>query len=201
MGIIQNNLRLKKLFSNLILYTLIGIFALGVVMVYAGIGEDRSTRNHFNGTFVIIGLVILLPFSIYFIKIFHFDQRKESRKQQKIISELKTNWVKLTVDLESINIDKSSKSFSSKVIHNTARSGALNQIMENPDPHIHITEYNINEIKFKIPYGNNFIKFTKTIDMEPTKLLLHFAVKKETYLYVNPTNMKEYYLDLEFLHQ
>lgn len=193
---------MKNFFSNLFLYFLIGVFILGFVIFYVGLGISRTVRTEsdFNGIFVIIGLTVMFPFVVYLIKVLYFDQRKESRKQKSSSSELKRNWVKLTVNLEALEINKSRKSYYSKVINNTARSGALNQMAGNPDRNIRTTEYNGNEIKFKVPYGNNFIKFTKIIDMEPSNLLLHFAVKKETNLYVNPKNINDYYLDLEFLN-
>jgi uncharacterized membrane protein (GlpM family) len=194
---------LKKFFSNVVLYVLIGIFILGLLLFYVGLGisgNDTDAPN-FNRIFIIIGLIILFPYLIYFIKIFYFDKKKYNRKAQNNILKLKINGVVLPVNLETLKINKTRKSYYSKVIHNTARSGALNQMTGNPDDNIQTTECNRNEVKFNIPYGTNFIKFTRTIDMEPTTLLLRFAVKKETFLYVNPVNMNDYYLDLEFLNQ
>lgn len=170
-------------------------------MCYAGLGRNKHGPNHFNSAFIIIGLVIMFPYIAYFIKIFYFDKRKYNLKQKNTIDELKRKGIKLPVNLEVLKINKTRKSYNSQVINNTTRSGALNQLTGNPEKNIRTTEFNDNEVKFKVPYGNNFIKFTKSIDMEPTTLMLHFAVKKETYLYVNPANINDYYLDLEFLNQ
>ncbi len=47
--------------------------------------------------------------------------------------------------------------------------------------------------------GNELIKYKLNIDMDPTKLKMHFAVKEKTELYVDSENIDNHYLDLSFL--
>ena len=35
--------------------------------------------------------------------------------------------------------------------------------------------------------------------MDPEKLKIHFAIKEKTFLYVDPNNVNNNYLDLQFL--
>jgi Ca2+/Na+ antiporter len=177
-------------------YILNGIFFLGIIIFWVGLGPKRLD---FNLAFVILGLIIMSPYLIYFFYLY-YQAKKEVNSEKKDIELLKDKGERLVVNLEDLKIKRTRVSYTSKIIHNTARTGALNQLIGNPDANIKTTRYSMNELNFKVPYGNNFIKFKKFIDMDPKKMLLHFAVKKETYLYVDKTNMKNYYLDLEFLN-
>lgn len=187
---------MKKIILKLLRVLMLIAFCIGLIIV---IGS--TSRLGFRSFWIFLtGLLMLAPFSIYLYFATNRFTNKDIEDVERIQT-LKQNGIKLHVNLEVLELSKTRKSYYSKVIHNSARSGALNQLMGNPDKNIQTTTYINNEIKFKVPYGNNFIKFTKTINMEPTTLMLHFAVKKETNLYVNPTNMSDYYLDLEFLNQ
>lgn len=187
---------MKDFFTQIGQYILIGVLFLGVIIFWVGLGPKRLD---FNLVFVIIGLIIMSPYLFYFTYLYYYA-KKEVNSEKKDIDILKNNGERLVVNLEDLKITKTRVSYTSKIIHNTARTGALNQLIGNADANIRTTRFSMNEINFKVPYGNNFIKFKKFIDMEPETLMLHFAVKKETYLYVDKRNMSNYYLDLEFLN-
>jgi hypothetical protein len=57
---------------------------------------------------------------------------------------------------------------------------------------------NLNAIKIEIPIDGEKIDYHIGVEMDPTTLTLHFAIKKETYLYIAD---EELYLDLEFLNK
>lgn len=146
-------------------------------------------------------VIITIAFIImYYRKVFFIGKKEHVSKSEIDILDLKMNGIRLAVDLEKLKISKTRKSFHQEIVNDTSL-GILSEFITTDDEAYNTVESNSNEIKFKIPYGNSFIRFTKTIDMDPTTLLLHFSVQKETYLYVDPKNKRHYYLDLEFLNK
>jgi hypothetical protein len=185
-------MKVKEHLSNLGRYLLIGIFFLGLIILFISLGGKGRT---FNYIFLIIGFTITLPYVVYFFWLFYIDRKKDIKTLLNI-EELKKNGNKIIVNLENVKI-KTRNSYATKI--NNSRTGAINQIIGNSDKNIETIEFKNNSISFKIPYENSFIRYSLTIDMDPINLKLHFATKKETILYVDKKNMNKYYLDLEFL--
>jgi len=138
--------KIKNFLLSIGQYIIIGIFCLGLIIFLLGFGV-RGNRI-INIYLIGIGLLILLPYLIYFL-IFYINIKKEVSNKDHNIEELKEKGEKLLVNLEALKIKKTRVSYSSKIIHNTARTGALNQLIGNPDANIRTTRFSMNEINFK----------------------------------------------------
>ncbi|WP_299184696.1 hypothetical protein [uncultured Aquimarina sp.] len=173
---------LKKILSNLGYYIIAGIFFLGFITLYAGIGGRNRDGNII---FIWIGLLILLPFGIWFL----IAKIKERRSENE--SEIEKQKLIQTGDKVIVNLDDI-----------TIKNNSWNQefiIGEGKHQRIERRDVNYNYIELEIPYRNQKIKYNLHIDMELTKLKMHFAIKKQTYLYVDSSNINNNYLNLDFL--
>ncbi|MBW1296356.1 MBL fold metallo-hydrolase [Aquimarina litoralis] len=173
---------LKEILSNLGYYIIAGIFFLGFITLYAGIGGRNRDGNIM---FVWIGLLILLPFGIWFL-IVKIKERKAENESEIEKQKLIQNGDKVVVNLNDIEI----------------RNNSWNQeliIGEGKHQRIEHRDINYNYIELEIPYRNQKIKYNLHIDMDLTKLKMHFAIKEQTYLYVDSNDISNTYLDLDFL--
>ena len=60
-------------------------------------------------------------------------------------------------------------------------------------------DINYNKIELEIPYRDKMINYHLHIDMDLTKLKMYFAIQGQTYLFVDPADFTNNYLDLSFL--
>lgn len=171
-------MNIKEKISGLVGYLLTGIFFLGSVILYVGIDG--------NPVFVGIGAVILLPFLIWFLIIVKKEKKAESDNKAEI-QKLKKYGEKVIVNLETLKINSNSwqQEFRKKSKY---------------EDKISHEEINYNIIEVKIPYRGEFIKYSIHINMETTKLKMHFALKQQTILYIDLKDKNINYLDLEFLN-
>ncbi|MDY8134471.1 hypothetical protein [Aquimarina sp. 2201CG5-10] len=175
-------LNFKEILSNIGYYILAGIFFLGFFILYAGVGGRNRDGNI---TFIWIGLLVLLPFGIWFL----IEKIKDKKIKKQLIlkrKELIRTGEKIVIDLDNVEIK--SNSWNQEFIIGAGE----HQRIEHRD-------INYNYIELKIPYGRQKIKYNLHIDMELTKLKMHFAIKEKTYLYVDPSDINNNYLDLSFL--
>lgn len=176
------NFNIKNILSNLGYYIIAGIFFLGYIIIYAGIGGRNRDGNI---TFVWIGLLILLPFGIWFL-IEKARSRKAEKESEMVKQKLIRTGDKVVINLDDIEI----------------KNNSWNQefiIGQGKHQRIEHRDINYNYIQLEIPYRNQKIKYNLHIDMELTKLKMHFAIKEQTYLYVDSSDINNNYLDLDFL--
>jgi Mn2+/Fe2+ NRAMP family transporter len=159
-------------------YILASIFFLGFIILYVGLDG--------NLLFVGIGILILLPFVIWFL-ILNLKEKKLNTEEKAEIQKLKKYGEKIIVNLENVKINSNSWK---QEVRKTSR-------YEDEVSHVDI---NLNSIEIKIPYRSEFINYSIHINMETTKLKMHFAIKRETILYVDLKDKNKNYLDLEFLN-
>ncbi|TDE46525.1 hypothetical protein E0I26_00115 [Flavobacterium rhamnosiphilum] len=155
-----------------------GIFFLGFIILYVGIDG--------NLLFVAIGTVILLPFLVWFF-LLNLKEKKFDTEKKAEIQKLKKYGEKIIVNLENIKINSNSWR---QEVRKTSK-------YEDEVSHVDI---NYNLIEMKVPYRSEFINYNFHIDMDTTKLKMHFAIKRETILYVDLKDKNKNYLDLEFLN-
>jgi hypothetical protein len=124
-----------------------------------------------------------LRFGFFFLntKLKKFDTEKEIE-----IQNLKKYGEKIIVNLENIKIK--SNSWQQEVIKNSRYEDEITNI-----------DVNYNIINIDVPYKGESINYCIHINMETTKLKMHFAIKRETILYVDLKDKNINYLDLEFL--
>ena len=172
------DINLREKLNGIFGYFLAGIFFLGFIILYVGLDG--------NLIFVGIGTLILLPFLIWFL-IIKIKEKKIDIEKKAEIQKLKKYGEKVIVNLENIKINSNSWK---QEVRKTSRY----------EDKVSYVDINYNLIEMKIPYRNEFINYSLHIDMETTKLKIHFAIKRETILYVDLKDKNKNYLDLEFLN-
>lgn len=171
------NINLKETLNGLFSYLLAGIFLLGFLFFWVGIDGNKL--------FVGIGTLILLPFAIWFF-IQNRKLKKLENENEIEIENLKKYGEKIIVNLENLKIK--SNSWQQEVIKSSKYEDEITNI-----------DVNYNMINIDIPYKGENINYCVHINMENTKLKMHFAIKRETILYVDRNDKNKNYLDLEFL--
>ena len=180
-------MNLKKILSDFGSWIFAGLTFIGFVMIYAGIDASGSSQatGQTNFYFIAIGIVLILPFLIYMLKTKMLLNKAEDEENNRI-NDLIRNGDKVSVHLDNLEI----------------QSNSYRQEIEVGSGYRTRNEYvdvNHNVILINVPYKNDTIKYKVNIDMDPTKLKMHFAIKETTELYVDPQNPNNSYLDLRFL--
>ena len=180
-------MNIKNIISDFVSWAFLGLTFLGLIIIYVGFG-GRGRYNLVEGTnwyFVGVGLVLILPFVFYMIKEQLISNKEVDENEQRIKKLIKTG-DKLSIDLDKLKIQTNSYRQELSV------GSGYRQRNEYVD-------VNYNVILLEVPYHNELIKYRLNINMEPTKLRMHFAVKGKTELYVDSQNPNNNYLDLTFL--
>ena len=178
---------IKKILSDFAGWIFTGLTLFGFLLIYVGIGARGRYRagGETNFYFVAVGIVLILPFLIYMLKT-KILLNKEEDEESKRIADLIRTGDRVIVNLDNLEI----------------QSNSYKQEIEVGSGYNTRNEYidvNHNVILIDVPYNNDSIKYKLNIDMDTTKLKMHFAIKKETELYVDSTNPNNNYLDLRFL--
>ncbi len=177
----------KKILSNFRSWIFAGFTFLGCIIIYAGIGG----RGRYNATgesnfyFVAVGIVLLLPFLMYMLKTKILLNKAEDKERKRIANLIRTG-DKIMVNLDHLEIQ--SNSYQQEV-----------EVGSGYNTRNEYIDFTHNLILIAIPYNNDSIKYKLNIDMDTTKLKMHFAIKKETELYIDPKNPNNTYLNLRFL--
>ena len=180
-------MNIKKIVSDFGSWIFAGLTFLGFIIIYSGIGgrgRYKATEET-NLYFVAVGIILILPFLIYMLKTKILLNKVEDEESKRIADLIKTG-DKVIVNLDNLEI----------------QSNSYKQEIEVGSGYNTRNEYidiNHNVILIDVPYNNDSIKYKLNIDMDTTKLKMHFAIKKETELYVDSTNPNNNYLDLRFL--
>ncbi|MDC7998038.1 hypothetical protein [Gilvibacter sediminis] len=180
-------MNLKNILAQIGSYVLIGISVLGVIVLYAGFG-GRGKSNDFGGVnyyFVAVGVALLLPMLIYILKTkFELDQWNNNKRRQ--INKLIKHGDQLTVNLDELEVQTNS------YLKEIEVGSGYNTRMER-------IPVNHNVLLISAVYRGQPINYKVNIDMDPTKLKMYLALKKETVMYVDPKDPNNNHLDLSFL--
>jgi len=180
-------MNVKKILFDFGSFIFAGLTFLGFIIIYAGIG-GRGRYNPTSDTnwyFVGTGIILILPFVIYMIKT-KLMLKKSSDENIERINDLIRTGDKVIIDLDKLEIQSNSYKQEIEV------GSGYNTRNEYVD-----VDHNV--ILIDVPYKNESIKYKLNIDMDSTKLKMHFAIKEKTELYVDSENPNNNYLDLRFL--
>lgn len=173
------------------IYIAMGLFALGYVILRAGLKND-------NAVFLFIGiismLIVAILIGIYFLAS-GFKQRKQEREYQKQLQLFKLSARKIVVSLEDVEIK--SNNWTDKILKDDFNYGLLDAMAGYDESNFMQVDRNLNAVAITLTIDGSTIDYFVNIEMEPKALAMHFAIKKETYLYISA---EERYLDLEFLN-
>ncbi|MCF1192030.1 hypothetical protein LRR18_10590 [Mangrovimonas sp. AS39] len=180
-------MNIKKILSDFGSWIFAGLTFLGFIIIYAGIGARGRYKatGETNFYFIAVGIVLILPYLIYMLKTTILFNKAEDEESKRIADLIRTG-DKVIVNLDNLEIHCNSYKQEIEV------GGGYNARNEYID-------VNHNVILIDVQYNNDSIKYKLNIDMDTTKLKMHFAIKKETELYVDSTNPNNNYLDLRFL--
>ena len=180
-------MNLKKILSDFASWIFTGLTFLGFIIIYAGIGGRGryNTTGETNIYFIAVGIVLILPFLIYMLKTKILIDKAENEESKRIFDLIKSG-DKVIVNLDNLEIQ--TNSYKQEI-----------EIGSGYNTRNEYIDVNHNVILIDVPYNNDSIKYKLNINMDTTKLKMHFAIKKETKLYVDTTNPNNNYLDLRFL--
>ena len=180
-------MNLKKILSDFASWIFTGLTFLGFIIIYAGIGGRGryNTTGETNFYFIAVGIVLILPFLIYMLKTKILIDKAENEESKRIFDLIKSG-DKVIVNLDNLEIQ--TNSYKQEI-----------EIGSGYNTRNEYIDVNHNVILIDVPYNNDSIKYKLNINMDTTKLKMHFAIKKETKLYVDTTNPNNNYLDLRFL--
>ena len=186
-------LRFKKILNQIGFYVIFGFTILGFTIIYVGLGTRSSSPNVY---LIIIGLSFLLPLIIYLISIKIKSKRNEERHQRELF-EFKRKAIKVKVDLGNVSIK--SNCWNDIVVTDKTKYAGFNELFGDTNRNVKSVRKSLNHVSIKIPYQGKTIKYDFSNAMDITKLKIHFAIKKETTLYIDPVDKNRMYLDLEFI--
>lgn len=179
-------MNIKKALSNFGDWVYVGLTGIGFILIIFGVSGGGWYYKIGNSWFLVpIGLILVLPFVFSMIKS-KLREIKVLDENAELIDELVRTGEKIMVDLDRLEIQ--TNSYKQEI---SVGSGY--------DQRNEYIDINHNVVFFEIPYKSKLIKFELNIDMDPTKLRMHFAIKGKTVLYVDPKDINNKYLDLSFL--
>ena len=186
-------MKLKEILNQIGFYVIFGFTILGFTIIYVGLGSSSSSPNVY---LIIIGLSFLLPFIIYLISNKIKSKRNEKRHQRELF-EFKRKAIKVKVDLGNVSIK--SNSWNDIVVTDKSTYARFNELFGDTNRNVKSVRKSLNHVSIKIPYQSKTIKYDFSNAMDSTKLKIHFVIKKETTLYIDPVDKNRMYLDLEFI--
>ena len=173
-------------------YIVFGLFVLGIIMVYATL-RTGNYNIYILGTGI---LLIAIPTIVYFIR-----QRIDTGTgaTTKSIEELKKFGIKVPVNFDKCLI-KTNNWTDEVPRYDNSRVEFWNEIGGDADKNVERVEFNLARIEYTCDINGQRKTFVSpTISKDETTLKLLLALHKETTIYIDPSDKKRFYFDLEFL--
>ena len=181
---------MKVKLQSFVVSVLLVIFGLGFFVLQAGL-------EHGNSLFTIMGLIMFVGVAsiagIYFISM-RSKRRKAENENRHELEVFKQKAKVISVNLEEVEII--TNQWTDTIIVNRSKYDGYNEMAGFHDANIRKIDRNLNSVKITLPINGEKVEYLVNIEMDPTTLSMHFAIKKETQLYIHGDEM---YLDLEFL--
>ncbi|MGV0967023.1 hypothetical protein [Empedobacter falsenii] len=153
----------------------IGYFFLSIILflgiMFIAVGiGGKYQKLEMNPGFALLGVILCLPFVLYVVISNYMDKSPKIDNENQVTSVRKSSQIALKVDLKNI-----------KLVQNS---------------------FNYIDVIFIIPYPqkNVVIHYKQKIEMEYDNILLWFIQQKETTFYINPEDINQHYIDLEFMN-
>ena len=186
----------EALYDHLSMKNKIGIGSFAVVIAFVGWIFIRAGMGEYT-PFLIFGICCVLVAGVILILTYTNSKRK-GKKAEQALESFKQRANKVLVNLE--NFELNNNSWTEEVVDDSNDALLIEQALGYHEATITYEKHSKNVIDFKIPYQSEIIQCREVVNMDPVKLKMHFAVRKETTLYVDPNDSERYYLDLEFLY-
>lgn len=191
-------MKFKDFLNSLKTYCLVGVIYIGFLAILAGLGYRGRWKpmGEINPYFVAFGIVLIIPLIYWVIKT-KLEDRLQNAKNEKRIKKLKQIGQKIEIDLDKVKIN--SRSWQEKIITDNTRYAGLNEAVGRGDRNFKLVNRTLNRISLKKTINGRTITYRESIRMDTDNLKIHLALKKKTFLYIDPSDGKNIYLDLEFL--
>jgi hypothetical protein len=191
---------LKKLnftfLEDIAQYFLIGLFALGFIIVYGSL-RAKGFNIYIFGT----GLVCaLIPVIIFFISE-RVTASRENAVAEKTLRDLKTTGIQIPVDLTKCVI-KSSNSTVHRERYSVSLSevSLLNEISGHGDKNIETIHSSQSVVEYTCRVNGRKRTFrSNAIPKDKTTLMILLELQKETIIYLDRDHPRYYYFDLDFI--
>lgn len=183
---------MKEFIHRLSEKLLVGIFILGIIIVFAALKSSV-----FNIYMLSVGvLFIAISAIIYYMSESSFSQEKGNTKWKE---KLKRNGIKIPVDLSKCQI-KSNSWVEERERYMNSRVAFWNEVGGDSEMNVEKVESIQSRIEYSLMSNGIFQTFlSPTIAKDETTLRILLELKKETVIYVDRDNFNNYYFDLEFL--
>lgn len=181
-------MNIKKTLSNFGDWIYVVLTCIGFILIILGVSGGSRYHSIGNSLLLVpVGLVLVLPFVFSMIKSKLMEIKVRDENAERIDDLIRTG-EKIIVDLDELKIQ--TNSYKQEI---SVGSGY--------DQRNEYIDINHNVILLKIPYQSQLIKIELHIEMDPTILRMHLAIKGKTVLYVDPKDMNNNHLDLSFLEK
>ncbi|WP_289040498.1 hypothetical protein [uncultured Zobellia sp.] len=196
--LISPNMKFKDFITSLRTYTLFGVVYIGFLAILAGLGYRGRWRpvGDINPYFVGFGIVLIIPLLYWMIKTKLAD-KAEKMENKRRIQKLKQDGQKIEIDLNNVKINSSS--WQEKIITDNTQYTGLNELVGRGNRNFKLVNRTLNQISLKKTFKGKTITYRESIKMDTDNLKIHLALKEKTFLYIDPGDWKNMYLDLEFL--
>lgn len=174
-----------------------------IYLVIIGIGAFLIISGVYSYTiewkYIIVGLMILVPLFLLLKEKLKMDETESKNKgaYEKYVKEFKASADRIVILLDEAHIIENKRYQTVNVVE--GNGAALNEIAG----YGHLNEEKIEhvycKVTFKINYHDTIITVKHTIHKDETTVRMYFYMQKSTTLYINPYDVDEFYLDMEFL--
>jgi hypothetical protein len=188
-------MRFSKVIAKIVEFIVVALIVLSLVFILTGL---KSTET--NWVFIGIGIVLAIPILLYF---FITDYQLSSnakfyeKRYKTDIQDFKKTADKIPIDLGLAVVEERNR-YETRITEK-GDSAALNAAFGYSQRNEETIEHTFSKVTFKTKYKGKTLKFTETIHAEPTTVRMHFFMQKETFMYINPSNPDDYFIDLIFL--
>lgn len=183
----------KSILTNIGQNILLGILILGIMFVIVGI-----IGNNPNWIFIAIGIIIMIPYALYFFWLGKEADKIEQQKEKEFQKFLKiADRVHVVLDEAKI-VEKNHTE--THTVTQDYRAAAINEVSGNGHYNEERITYTYCEVTFKVNYKGKKLIIEEVIHKDETSVRMHFYMQKVTTFYINPNNMNEIYLDLTFIN-
>jgi len=185
---------MMKVIKKTIEYIGIGLFCLGVIIVYVSLRAD-----HFHVYIFATGILLIgTPAIVYLI----VEKTKRSgRPKVGRPRDLKITGIKVPVDLTKCVI-KSNNWTDEVERYDIPRVAFLNEVSGDSDKNVEMVESNLSRIAYSCDFnGKHSTFFSPPIAKDKTTIMILLEMQKETAIYVDRDDSRRYYFDLEFIDQ
>jgi len=173
--------------DNIYALFLISTSIIGFLLLSIGFSGLLDNYKSYNIYLVLIGIILLIPYLLIFLKVKKFFVRQSSLEEDRIDKLIKTG-KRVELDLKNVPVKTNSYLQEVKVGHGRNERIEMQQVHHNV-------------LIFYVQAGNEKSAYKVDVFMEPEKLKIKLLLQEKTYIYFDAQDSDNYYIDLSFLDE